>query len=111
MVCTMLTAHPSGAVRFREEAWALVTRSPVDPLHKTVVRMCYRLTTEHGSETTALVSDSSDATQKSNERRGDPLHHHAHRRLVQRKTIKMTDLQCTLLRETGQDELCALVDL
>lgn len=104
MVGTMLTAHPSGSVRFREEAWTLVTRSPIDPLHKTVVRMCYRLTTELDPDVGAFV-DGTDATKRTGKQSGESFQRNAQRRLIERKTTKMADLQRTLLRETGQEDL------
>jgi hypothetical protein len=110
MVGTMLTAHPSGSVRFREEAWTLVTRSPIDPLHKTVVRMCYRLTTEFDPDIGA-IEVGTDATKRGSKQTGDSFQRHAQRRLVERKRTKMADLQRTLLRETGQEDLGFLADV
>lgn len=104
LVYTTKTAQSAGSVGFREKGWILVSRSPVDPLNNSIVRTCYRVTSDHGTV------DRAEGT------RADPPCDEAFRGYVQRKLVKrmgtrLKELQRELLRATGRHDLEALIDI
>jgi hypothetical protein len=95
LVYTTVTAHPAGAMRFREHGWISASRSHLDPLHKSVVRTCYRLTVVEGEPGADPQPSRLDDVQ---------------RLLVQRTDKRLKSLQHELLRSTGRTDICALAD-
>lgn len=90
--------HAGGSIGFHDMGWILINRSPVDPLHKSVVRTCYR-----------VMSDKDNCA----ETRTDALEFRSYvqRKLVQRMETRLKELSSELLRETGRLDLEALIDL
>ncbi|KAG7389675.1 hypothetical protein PHYPSEUDO_009836 [Phytophthora pseudosyringae] len=61
---SLLCDHPTDTdMRFREEGFILVTRSPTNPQARTVLQSCYRLTPEVNSDPFPPTSSSGTMTQ------------------------------------------------
>lgn len=54
IVRSTLLLLPTSGAKFRDRTWMVITPSPEDPIHKSVVRYCYRVYTE--PEATASLS-------------------------------------------------------
>ncbi|KAG3108548.1 hypothetical protein PI125_g11734 [Phytophthora idaei] len=48
---------PTGGLQFEHHHWTIITPSPTDPLHASVVRSCYQLRVKHVGTTSVLPMD------------------------------------------------------
>ncbi|KAG2789765.1 hypothetical protein PC129_g8837 [Phytophthora cactorum] len=48
---------PTGGLQFEHHHWTIITPSPTDPLHASVVRSCYQLCVKHVDTTSVLPMD------------------------------------------------------
>jgi len=87
-----------GSIGFHDKGWILINRSPVDPLHKSVVRTCYRVMSDQVN-----CAEMQTGVQE--------FRSYVQRKLVQRMKTRFKELNSELLRETGRHDLEALIDI
>lgn len=96
LVFTTITAQATGTLRFREKGWILINRSPWNPLQSSVVRCCYRVWADQVE---------CDVDGEIGRLRGL-----VQGKLTKRMSVRLKELQCELLRESGNQELCSIMN-
>lgn len=103
LVFSTLSVQATGALRFREKGWVMINRSPLDPLHNSIVRCCYRVSAD---QVASGATGGLDHMPEFEHLRG-----FVQGKLKKRMSIRLKEMQCELLRETGRHELCAIIEM